>query len=320
MSYSFSPLFAQAGRDLWLAPPASEQGQIVDNLFTALVLLSIFFFALIVGLMTLFVIRYRRRPGVGPGKTPSHNTALELAWSGIPVLIVAAIFYFGFTGYMEMRTSPRDAYEIEVVARKWKWNFRYPDGHTDEDLHVPVEEPVRLKMRSDDVIHGFAIPAMRVHMNVVPGRYTNTWFRADRPGSYGIVCTQYCGTQHFSMLAEAIVHRSGEFEAWLKDVAAAEKNKTPAERGQNLFRKNGCYQCHSIDGAAGTGPTLQGIFGGNVDLEGGGSVVADENYLRESLVEPQAKIVKGFTATKMNTNPLSEDEVSDLIEYIKTLK
>jgi cytochrome c oxidase subunit 2 len=315
-----STLFAQAGRDLWLAPPASEQGHVVDNLFTALVLISVFFFALIVGLMTLFVLRYRRRAGVGPGKSPSHNTTLELVWSGIPVLIVAAVFYFGFTGYMELRTPPRDAYEIEVVARKWNWNFRYPNGHDDENLHVPVDAPVRLKMRSEDVLHGFAIPAMRVHMNVAPDRYTNLWFHPNRPGTFGIVCTQYCGTQHFSMLADAIVHRPGEFEVWLKDAAAAAKNKPPLERGRDLFRKHGCGQCHSIDGVAGTGPTLYGIFGGDVDLEGGESAVADENYVRESILEPQAKIVKGFTATKMNPYRLTEEEISDLIEYIKTLK
>lgn len=181
-------LLAQVEESFWLPPPASTDSPIVNNLFYILLGVSIFFFTLIVGVMTLFVIVYRRREGVEPSPSPSHNNALEVVWTSIPILIVGFIFYEGVTGYMELRTSPRQAYEIRVVARQWLWMFEYPNGHKDEQLHVPTDESVRLVMRSDDVIHGFYIPDFRVQMDVVPGRYTTIWFRAKEPGEHDLYC------------------------------------------------------------------------------------------------------------------------------------
>jgi cytochrome c oxidase subunit 2 len=209
----------------------------------------------------------------------------------------------------------------EVVARKWSWLFSYPNGHKDESLHVPSDRPVRLVMRSEDVIHGFFIPAMRVQMDVVPGRYTQAWFRAVKPGEYNLVCSQYCGTKHSEMRALVIVHRPGEFETWLADAAKAAKSRSPVEWGRELYRLNGCWSCHSIDGTAGTGPSFKGIFGHPVQFQDGTSAVVDENYIRESILDPQAKVVRGFQPV-MNTyrGLLTDEEISALIAFIKSLQ
>jgi len=315
-----------AGADLqrdsfWLPPPASSTAPLVDNAFLLLLGVSAFFFALIVVLGLWFVVRYRRRAGLGPAQSPSHNTALELLWTAIPLGIVALLFYEGFVGYMELRTPPKQAYEIEVVARKWSWLFSYPNGHKDENLHVPVDRPVRLVMRSEDVIHGLFIPAMRVQMDIVPGRYTRTWFRALKPGEYNLVCSQYCGTKHFDMRALVIVHPPGEFENWLADAARAAESLSPVDRGRELYRINGCWSCHSIDGTAGTGPTFKGIYGHEVQFQDGTSAVVDENYIRESILDPQAKVVRGYQPV-MNTyrGVLTDEEISALIAFIKSLQ
>jgi cytochrome c oxidase subunit 2 len=315
-----------AGADLqrdsfWLPPPASSTAPLVDNAFLLLLGVSAFFFALIVVLGLWFVVRYRRRAGLGPAQSPSHNTALELLWTAIPLGIVALLFYQGFVGYMELRTPPKQAYEIEVVARKWSWLFSYPNGHKDENLHVPVDRPVRLVMRSEDVIHGLFIPAMRVQMDIVPGRYTRTWFRALKPGEYNLVCSQYCGTKHFDMRALVIVHPPGEFENWLADAARAAESLSPVDRGRELYRINGCWSCHSIDGTAGTGPTFKGIYGHEVQFQDGTSAVVDENYIRESILDPQAKVVRGYQPV-MNTyrGVLTDEEISALIAFIKSLQ
>lgn len=315
-----------AGADLqrdsfWLPPPASSTAPLVDNAFLLLLGVSAFFFALIVVLGLWFVVRYRRRAGLGPAQSPSHNTALELLWTAIPLGIVALLFYEGFVGYMELRTPPKQAYEIEVVARKWSWLFSYPNGHKDDNLHVPVDRPVRLVMRSEDVIHGLFIPAMRVQMDIVPGRYTRTWFRALKPGEYNLVCSQYCGTKHFDMRALVIVHPPGEFENWLADAARAAESLSPVDRGRELYRINGCWSCHSIDGTAGTGPTFKGIYGHEVQFQDGTSAVVDENYIRESILDPQAKVVRGYQPV-MNTyrGVLTDEEISALIAFIKSLQ
>ncbi len=315
-----------AGADLqresfWLPPPASSTAPAVDSAFLLLLGISTFFFALIVLLGLWFAIRYRRRPETGPLPSPSHNTALEVLWLVIPLGIVGVIFYHGFSGYLQLRTIPRQAYEIEVVARKWSWLFSYPNGHKDENLHVPVDKPVRLVMRSEDVIHGLFIPAMRVQMDVVPGRYTRAWFRATKPGEYNLWCSQYCGTKHFDMRALVIVHRPGEFETWLADAAKARETLSPVERGRELYRINGCWSCHSIDGTAGTGPTFKGLFGREVQFQDGTSSVVDENYIRQSILDPQAKVVRGYQPV-MNTyrGILSDEEISALIAFIKSLQ
>jgi cytochrome c oxidase subunit 2 len=314
-------LLAQSGGTFWLPPPDSTVAAAVDNLFYFILWVSVFFFVLIVSLMVVFVVLYRRRPGVEAGPAPSHNTALEVTWSVIPLILVIVIFYMGFTGYMEMRSVPRDSYRIEVEAQMWSWLFRYPNGHEDIDLHVPVDRPVRLVMTSQDVIHSLFIPAFRVKMDLVPGRYTTTWFQAVRPGEYDLYCAEYCGTGHSDMLAKVVVHQPGEFESWLQEAADLFKRLSPVEAGDILYRRKGCGTCHSRDGTALVGPTFKGIFGKTHTFTDGTSQQVDENYLRESILEPGAKIREGYK-NQMPTyqGRLNDQELSAIIQFIESLK
>jgi len=306
----------------WLPPAGSTTASAVDWLFYFLFYVAAFFFLLIVTLMTLFVLKYRARPDRdAPEPSPSHNTWLELTWSVIPTMIIIFIFAVGFAGYMEMRTPPANAYEIRVTGQKWKWFFTYPTGYVDENLHVPVDRPIRLVMTSRDVIHSLYIPAFRLKMDLVPGRYTSTWFQAIQPGEYDLLCAEYCGDNHSSMLAKVIVHRPGEFEKWLEEASNFIKNLSPVEAGQILYQRQGCAQCHSIDGSAKVGPTFLGLFESQVKLADGSTVTADENYLRESILVPDAKVVAGFRPQMPPYQGLlDEDKIAALIEFIKSLK
>jgi len=314
-------LLGQASDSFWLPPPDSTTAAHVDRAFYFVLYLSIFFFLLIAVLMVVFVVRYRARPGVGPGEAPSHNTPLEVTWTVIPLLLVIVIFYLGFKGYMDMRLPPRDAYEIEVVAQKWQWLFKYPSGHVDSELHVPAGQAVRLLMQSRDVIHSLFIPDFRVKMDVVPGRYTKTWFQAKDPGQHLLLCTEYCGTGHSDMTTTVVVHKPGEFEKWLADADKFAEDMPPAERGALIYRRQGCQGCHSIDGTAKTGPSFKGIYGQTHNFSNAPPTVVDENYIRESILEPSAKIRAGYP-NKMNSfkGQLTDEQISDLIAFIKSLK
>jgi len=315
----FAAPLAQSG-GFWLPDPATTD-PVMDRVFYFILVICCVLFAMVVGLMGWFVVRYRRRPGVVPGKSASQNLWLELTWTGLPILVVGAIFYQGFTAYLTMQTAPANCYDLRVSARQWKWQFIYPNGHVDENLHVPAGEPVRLTMTSEDVIHGLWIPSMRVKMDVVPGRYTSAWFQADQPGTYPLLCTEYCGDDHSNMLASVVVLPRADYDAWLKDAADYLKKLPPAEAGKMLYRRRGCSQCHSIDGKAGTGPSFKGIYGKSQRMTDGGSVTADDNYIRESILDPQAKIVAGYQPV-MNTYKglISDDEITAIIEFMKTLK
>jgi cytochrome c oxidase subunit 2 len=314
-------LFAQSGGTFWLPPPESSTAQAVDDVFYFVFYIAAFFFALIVGLMVAFVVLYRRRPGVEPGPAIKQNLPLEIAWTAIPLALVIVIFYWGFTEYLEIRESPPRAYEIRVIGKKWSWLFKYPNGYVDEELHVPVDEPVRLIMTSEDVIHSLYIPEFRLKMDLVPGRYTSTWFRATRPDRYDLYCAEYCGTGHSAMLSSVVAHPPGEFEPWLKKAGNWMAAVPPAEAGRELYRRRGCAQCHSTDGSAGTGPSFKGIFGQTHRFTDGTSAVVDENYIRQSVLEPEAKIREGFTP-QMPTYQgiLNDDEIAALTEFIKSLK
>lgn len=315
-------LFAQMSESLWLPPreSATAGAEAVDKLFYAILAVATFFFALIVGLMLLFVILYRRRPGQEPLPSPAHNAVLETAWTVVPIVIVVAVFFWGFTGYMDMQLPPREAYEIDVVARQWQWQFTYPRGYSDPILHVPVDQPVRLIMRSEDVIHSLWMPAFRVKMDLVPGRYTKVWFRARTPGEYELYCAEYCGTGHSDMTTQVIVHPSGEFEAWLKQAAAGLKAMSPAERGRRLYVTLGCAGCHSTDGTAKTGPSFKGIWGQTHRFSNAPPAVVDENYVRESIVNPSARVREGYE-DKMNSyqGQLTDEEIGYLIKFIQGL-
>lgn len=305
----------------WLPEKGSTAAGGVDWLFNLILFVSIFFFVLIVVLTFYFLLRFRRSKGVKPEKSPTHSMVLEVTWTVIPTIIVTIIFYLGFTGYMNLSVPPEDAYEIQVTAQKWQWFFTYPNGHVEGNLHVPVDQPVQLVMTSEDVIHSLYIPAFRTKMDAVPGRYTKTWFEANKVGQYVIFCAEYCGTGHSDMSAFVIVHQPGEFEKWLEDAGNFVDRMSPADAGQLLFTTRGCTQCHKIDGTDDIGPTLNGLFGKKRVMVDRTEITAEENYIRESIVNPQAKIIAGFDPVMPTyKGKLKDKEITVIIEYIKTLK
>jgi cytochrome c oxidase subunit 2 len=309
-----------ADRSFWMPARGSTGAEGVDRTFYFIFWVSVFFFALIVGLMVFFVIRYRRREGAAPEASASHNLPLELTWAGIPVILVFVMFYMGMKGMVDLATPPAGAYEIKVLAKRWNWLFEYPNGHVDQDLHVPLDVPVQLLMRSEDVIHSFYVPTFRVKQDIVPGRYTKTWFRATKEGEHLLLCAEYCGTAHSDMIARVIVHRSGEYQRWLEGAADLLSQMSPAEAGRRLHKVQGCAQCHSVDGKSGIGPTFKNVYGYERVMAGGARVLADENYLRESMLNPNAQVVAGFDAIMPTAQGrMSEEQILAVIEYIKTL-
>ena len=315
------PFLAQLPDSFWMPAQASSTAGDVDTVFYVIYWISVFFFALIVGLMTLFVVRYRRRrPGETAERSPTHSTALEITWTAIPVIVSAALFVVGFKGFMNMATAPRNAYEISVTGQKWQWFFTYPNGHVSDELHVPVDRPVNLTMTSEDVIHSLWIPAFRVKKDVVPGRYTRTWFEAEAPGTYPLLCTEYCGTGHSDMLSIVTVHESGLFETWLEKASNLLDTMPPAEAGEMLVRRKGCVQCHSLDGTGGIGPSFAELYGRTFATQDGARVIADDNYIRESILEPMASIVAGYEPVMPTyAGKLKDREITAIIAYLKTL-
>ena len=309
------------GGSLLFRPPSSTAAADVDRLFYFILAICVVFFVLITGVLSLFLVRHYRRPGQRVQPSPSHNNWLEIAWSVVPAILVAVIFMWGFIGYLNARTPPDDSYEIQVVAKKWSWAFIYPNGHVDNNLHVPVDRPVSLVMSSDDVIHSLYVPAFRIKMDLVPGRYSKTWFEAIQSGEFDLFCTEYCGTGHSLMNALVIVHPSGEFETWLDKAANFLNEMTPVEAGKLLYARRGCAQCHSVDGSAKAGPTFQGIFGAEHRMASGEDIVVDENYIRESILQPQAKVRAGYRPVMPTyQGQLKDEEITALVQYIKSLK
>ncbi len=316
-------ILAQSEPKYWMPPQSSTTAEHVDSVYWFIFWISAFFFALIIGVMVLFVIRYRRRKAGDKGDptAPHHHTPLELIWSGIPLLLVIVIFYVSFRAYMDMATAPAGTYDINVTAMRWTWQFEYPNGWVDDVLHVPADRPVRLVMTSEDVIHSLSIPDFRVKMDVVPGRYTKTWFRAKEPGKHPLYCTEFCGTGHSDMTTWVRVHEEKDFEAWLEDASSFVDRMPPAEAGELLYKKRGCTQCHSTDGKSGIGPSFKGVFGHKVVFRDGSDLIADENYVRESIFSPHVKVVAGYdNVMPTYKGRLKDKEITAIIAFLKTLK
>ncbi len=312
-----NPLFASG---FWMPVRGSSAAGEVDWLFQFILWVALFFFVLVVGLMVVFVMRYRRRPGVEPEESPSHNTKLEIAWSVIPIILVMIMFYAGFKTYLGMEMAPRKAYEVQVVGQKWQWTFIYPNGYSDPVLHLPIDEPVQLLMRSDDVIHSFFVPAFRVKKDVVPGRYTKAWFEPTEAGVFPVYCAEYCGTGHSDMTTAVVVHEPGGFEEWMTTAANLYADLPPAEAGQMIYAAKGCTACHSIDGTKMVGPSFKGVFGKSETMKSGETITVDENYLRESIYNPQVKVLEGYEPVMPTyQGTVNEEELGYIIEFIKSL-
>ena len=300
---------------LWPARASTGAGN-VDALYIFLVALSAFMSAAIFIMILVFAARYRRRPGVEAEQIEGSN-ALELTWSVVPLAIFMVIFVWGAVIYFQERTPPRGATEVYVVAKQWMWKLQHEEGHREiNELHVPVGRDVKMIMTSQDVIHSFYVPAFRIKQDVLPGRYTTFWFHATKSGTYHLFCAEYCGTQHSGMIGQVVVMEPAQYEAWLSGGGAA---GSLASTGQSLFQQLGCSTCHRSD-VQDRGPSLIGVFGKPVLLEDGRTVIADENYIRESILSPGAKVVRGFKPIMpVFQGLISEEQLNALVAYIKSL-
>lgn len=275
-----------------------------------------------------FAIQYRRsKVGLMPQDSPHHSTTLEIVWSVVPSFFLVAMFWYGFKDYEDRRNIPEDSYEIQTRGQKWSWTFTYPNGHETNELHVPPGTPVRLRIESSDVLHSVFIPAFRVKMDAVPGRYNWLWFDANvpkggQPEIFPMYCTEYCGQQHSQMDAKVVVHETrAAFDAWLAKESDI-TNLPLEERGLRVFRTAGCVACHNLDNPAPiTGPSFFQMWGTQRQLADGTSVTFDENYVRESILNPNTKLSAGFAANLMPANfaqTLNDDKISWLIALIKS--
>ena len=290
----------------------------VDALYFYLSGVTLFFTLLISTTLIFFVIRYRRRTPYEIPRPVAGSHKLETVWTVIPFVIAMTMFMWGATVFFDQYKAPQNAIEVYVVGKQWMWKLQHATGQREiNELHVPVGRKVKLIMTSEDVIHDFFVPAFRTKADVVPGRYTTMWFEATKPGTYHLFCAEYCGMNHSGMIGSVVVMEARDFDNWLSGNTA---NMTPAAAGQQLYQTLGCASCHGATGEGGRGPALTGTFGSQVSLASGGTVTADEGYLRESIINPQAKLVAGFGPIMPTfQGQVSEDQLLQLVAYIKSL-
>ncbi len=303
---------------------ASAQAVSIDWLWNWQLIAISFLFSLIVVPMVYSLIVFRRKKGeTGDGEHIEGNTVLEIAWTVVPLLIVLAFAYMGAYSLGETRRVDPNALTIQVKARQFAWTFEYPDyGIVSNELHIPVNKQVVLKMESADVIHSFWVPEFRVKQDVVPGRVTEYRITPTLIGDYKVRCAELCGSSHAYMQSPVIVDSQTDYTAWISEQGkiAAEAAKTPEGQGQRLTVKNGCIGCHSIDGSKMTGPTWLNLYGSEVKLDDGRTVIADDAYITESILNPKAAEVEGFAPTVMPPYTLTDAEIANIIAYFKTLK
>jgi cytochrome c oxidase subunit 2 len=290
----------------------------VDALYFFLVAIAAFFSLLIAGLIVYYAVKYRRRSPDAVGTVVHGGIVLEIAWTVIPLFISMVIFVWGASVFFAMSRPPDETLNVYVVGKQWMWKFQHLDGQREiNELHVPVGRAVKLIMTSEDVIHDVFVPAFRVKADVLPGRYTHIWFQPTKPGRYHLFCAEYCGTRHSGMIGEVVVMEPSEYQAWLSGGAP---EGSLASAGEKLFADLACNTCHRRE-AQGRGPVLQGLFGKTVTLQTGETVVADEAYIRESILNPSAKVTAGFQPIMPTFQGLvSEEQLLELIEYVKSLR
>ena len=296
---------------------ASAQAGPVDNVYFFMVAVTAFFSLLIAGLIVAFALKYRRRHKDEVGVAIHGSLALELLWTVIPLAIVMVMFVWGAKVFFDLYRATPGAMEIYVVGKQWMWKIQHMDGQREiNELHVPVGRPVKLIMGSEDVIHSFFIPAFRVKADVIPGRYNVLTFTATKPGTYHLFCAEYCGTKHSGMIGSVVAMQPTDFQAWLGGGRAED---SPVAAGSKLFQDLACNTCHLTD-TQGRGPMLANLYGRQVELADGGRVTADDAYIRESIVNPQAKLVAGFLPIMPTFQGLvTEEQLLQLIAYVRSL-
>jgi cytochrome c oxidase subunit 2 len=296
---------------------ASTMASRVDALYFFLLAIGVFFSILIAGLIVFYAVKYRRRSETAVGEVVHGATSLEVAWTVIPFVITMILFVWGASVFFAMSRPPDETINVYVVGKQWMWKFQHLDGRREiDELHVPVGRAVKLIMTSEDVIHDVFVPAFRVKADVLPGRYTEIWFEATKPGRYHLFCAEYCGAKHYGMTGEVVVMEPSEYQTWL---SGGVPEGSLASAGERLFADLACNTCHRPD-AGGRGPVLDGLFGRQVQLTSGETVVADEAYLRESILNPAAKVTAGYQPIMPTFQGLvSEEQLLELIEYVKSL-
>lgn len=332
-----------ASASTFMPPKGTAVAGEVDKLYGFLLIASTIVFAGLIVALIYFVVKYRRRSPSDKTAYITHNHTLEFLWSFLPFCIFIFVFAWGWMIYHDMRSYPGDALEVHVMAKKWDWRFLYKNGkeatssidtsgvRQPATMVVPVGRPVKVIMASEKivaassdpsdrpVIHSFYVPAFRIKQDIVPGRYTAAWFKAEQPGEYWLFCAEFCGSGHSAMRGKIKAVPPEEFDKWLAESAVA--GGSLADIGRGLFASKACAGCHSVDGSRLVGPTFKGLWGRKENLEGGGSATVDENYIRESLLQPNAKVVAGYQPLMPSfAGQLSDDDINAIIEFIKSVK
>ncbi len=296
--------------------PSNTAGK-VDDAFFYIVGICLTLLGIVTIAMIYFLIRYNRKKNA-VAEDIVEPLWLEIVWTAVPVLIVISMFYAGWVNFEYIRHPPKDAMNIDAVGRKWSWLFKYDSGRQSDVLRVPVNKPVKLIITSTDVIHSLYIPAFRIKEDAVPGMKTYLWFNASEPGTYDIFCTEYCGVGHSHMLSKVIVMKEADFQKWYTTAEAA----GAAAKGLQVVQSKGCLGCHSTDGSKKTGPTFKGLYGMTETVITNGqerTVTVDEEFIENYVRHPNVEIIKGYPPI-MPTMPLTDEEIDNVVEYIKTLK
>ncbi len=306
--------------DVWMPTSASTVADDTDAVFYFIHYLSAIFLVAIVAATIYFALKYKKRSDNDKTSPIEHNSKLEFWWSFLPGLLLVVMFIWGFDIWLKLQVPPANAMNVRVTARQWTWQFDYPkDGITAGELVVPVNTPVKLTMSASDVLHSFYVPEFRVKKDVLPNRYSVAWFEATEPGEYNVFCTEYCGKNHSRMITRVQVKSAADFEAW-RETGGVPPGTSPAEAGKIFYKSFGCNQCHSSDGTANTGPTFLGLYGSSHGLTDGTTVVVDDNYIRESIEIPGAKVVAGFQPRMPSfKGKIKDKQMVAIIEFLKTL-
>jgi cytochrome c oxidase subunit 2 len=315
---------SQANASTFMPPQATEIASQYDSLYSFIVIASFISCVLVIGGLVMFALKYKRRTENDKTAYITHDTRLEFAWSFIPFIIFLVVFVWGTYVYVQMRSPPADSFEVHVFGQKWNWDFLYKSGKkSTSELVVPIDTPIKLIITSRDVLHSFYIPAFRIKQDAVPGRYTTLWFKADKIGNFQVFCAEFCGNEHSKMLAKINVVDKPTFEKWLQDNPY--KGLSALDIGQKVYSSK-CIACHKSTGERLVGPGFAGIFGSERVFMDGSKTLADENYIRESILNPQAKIVKASSGEDYGpvmtsfAGALSEEELIGVIEFLKSLK
>ena len=354
ISAAFSLLGDYTKNFAWFPESASTFSEDIDFVFGFISTVCLIFFVGVVGALFYFAIKYHKPKGEKAESNVAHHTVLEIFWSVGPSFLLVGMFVFGAKSFLDMRTVPDGANELDITAQKWSWSVHYGRGTFHPELHLLVNEPTKLSMLSNDVLHALYVPAFRAKRDIVPGRYNYMWFEptiANKKVSeeelvkatqenagkvwdydrwqftpdgyefYDLYCAEYCGTDHSQMQTVVVVHETlDDLNAWIKEYSRRQADQTPAQYGELLYQRRGCMGCHSVDGSKRVGPSFKETFGNQRAFASGDQIAADENYIRESVIDPKAKVVNGFNPSMPSyKGQLSEDDLFCIIEFLKSV-